>query len=132
MGDQSSTSESRTFVTLKPSDRTSTASLGLGLDAGGTQTRWALADQQGRIVAEGHVAALHPAQAGHAIGKVAWQQGLQQLVEQLRATGCDWPVAVHAGLTGYGGQDSDIKPLLEDALRLPSARITLSLSLIHI
>ena len=37
---------------------------GLGIDAGGTQTRWALADAAGAIVAEGAVDGMSATQMG--------------------------------------------------------------------
>ena len=43
--------------------------LGLGLDAGGTSTRWALADAQGRLVAQGQVAACSGAMMASASGR---------------------------------------------------------------
>ena len=43
--------------------------LGLGIDAGGTRTRWALADRAGAIVAEGEVAGLSALQMASDAGR---------------------------------------------------------------
>jgi glucosamine kinase len=69
---------------------------GLGLDAGGTQTRWALADAQGLLRAEGSVAALNGMQLDSADGRAHLQATLLALAQ---AAG---PVqAVVAGITGF-------------------------------
>jgi N-acetylglucosamine kinase-like BadF-type ATPase len=98
----------------------------LGLDSGGTQTRWALADARGDILAEGHFAPLHPAQLGQAAGTLIWQQHLSELAQQLHAAGHPRPRGLHAGLSGYGGQDTEIRAVLGMALDMDSQSITLS------
>ncbi|MYM85907.1 ATPase [Rugamonas sp. FT82W] len=75
--------------------------LGLGIDAGGTQTRWALADAAGAIVAEGAVAGLSATQMGNAAGRDAVRGIFSLLAAQVLAVGK--PQAVCAGLTGFDG-----------------------------
>jgi glucosamine kinase len=80
---------------IPPSDPRS-GSTGLGLDAGGTQTRWAVADAQGRLLAEGSVAALNGMQLDSAEGRLHLQGTLAAMAQ---AAG---PVqAVVAGITGF-------------------------------
>ncbi|OFA05598.1 N-acetylglucosamine kinase [Duganella sp. HH101] len=75
--------------------------LGLGIDAGGTQTRWALADRAGTIVAEGAVAGLSATQMAHAAGRDAVRGIFSLLAAQVLAAGR--PQGVCAGLTGFDG-----------------------------
>jgi glucosamine kinase len=69
---------------------------GLGLDAGGTQTRWAVADAQGQVLAEGSVAPLNGLQLDTAEGRAHLQATFEALAQ---AAG---PVqAVVGGITGF-------------------------------
>jgi glucosamine kinase len=91
--------------------------LGLGLDAGGTQTRWALA-RSGELLAEGHVAGLSGMQLANAAGLADLLSSLGALAQALAPYG---PVgAVHAGITGLPDSDSQgiaqMKQLLAQAL----------------
>lgn len=67
----------------------------IGLDAGGTQTRWALADAQGRVWREGAAGPVSGLQLGDAAGRGEWAAVLQQIAQ---ATGP--AAAVVAGVTG--------------------------------
>lgn len=72
--------------------------LGLGVDAGGSQTRWALASAARGIVAEGAVRGMSALQlrAPQSLG-----EALSELAASVLAHGR--PARVHAGLTGLGG-----------------------------
>jgi N-acetylglucosamine kinase-like BadF-type ATPase len=61
--------------------------LGLGIDAGGTQTRWALADAAGAIVAEGSVAGMSATQMGSTAGRDAVRGIFAMLATQVLAAG---------------------------------------------
>ena len=82
---------------------TSPAPLGLGLDAGGTQTRWALADAAGTLLAEGQVAGLGGLQLASPAGLAAHQEIVRQLAAAVLPHGR--PRALHAGITGVGEAD---------------------------
>lgn len=97
--------------------------LSLGIDAGGTQTRWALADAAGQIIAEGAVAGLSALQMASDSGRQALQATLQQLASAARASG--QPQAVCAGLTGFGGDGGSLSSWLAEALALPRSAVTL-------
>ena len=80
-------------------DRPSRAgALGLGIDAGGTQTRWALASPSGELVAEGSVAGLSAVQLASRSGQQAVRDTFAELAADVLAVGR--PAQVHAGLTG--------------------------------
>lgn len=98
---------------------------GLGIDAGGTQTRWALAADDGQIVAEGAVAGLSVNQMQSEAGRSAVQGLLQQLAAQVLADAgtAGRPQGVCAGLTGFDGVASEPAQWLAAALALPQAAI---------
>ncbi len=80
----------------------------LGLDAGGTQTRWALADAAGRLLGEGAVGGLSGLQLDHEQGRAAMAATLREIAAQAG------PVqAVVAGMTGF---DDEQAPLLQTLL----------------
>lgn len=97
--------------------------LSLGIDAGGTQTRWALIDAGQHIVAEGVVAGLSALQMASETGRRALQATLIELAGAVRASG--QPQAVCAGLTGFGGDGAVLCTWLAEALGLPASAITL-------
>jgi N-acetylglucosamine kinase-like BadF-type ATPase len=78
--------------------------LALGLDAGGSATRWALAGADGAIVAEGEAAGLSVNQMGSEDGRAAVRATLAELARQVLAHGR--PLALCGGLTGLGGDNA--------------------------
>jgi N-acetylglucosamine kinase-like BadF-type ATPase len=92
----------------------SDSGLGLGIDAGGTETRWALAAPGGRIVAEGRVAGLSALQMGSAGGRELVHATFAQLAQAVLAAGR--PVRVRAGLTGFGGDGEQLQHWLSELL----------------
>jgi glucosamine kinase len=99
------------------------SALGLGIDAGGTQTRWALAGPDGAIVAEGHVAGLSALQMASAAGRQTVRANFAQLAVAVLRHGR--PARVRAGLTGFGGDGEQLQRWLSELLQLGSAAITL-------
>lgn len=97
---------------------------GLGIDAGGTQTRWALAQADGRIVAEGSVAGLSALQLANPAGRDAVRGTLAALAQDVLASG--QPLRVCAGLTGYGGDCELLVQWLADLLSLQPRCISVS------
>lgn len=75
--------------------------LALGIDAGGTRTRWALMDGAGAVVAEGSVAGLSALQMATEAGRDAVHATFAELCRDVLAAGR--PARVCAGLTGFGG-----------------------------
>jgi N-acetylglucosamine kinase-like BadF-type ATPase len=71
--------------------------LGLGIDAGGTATRWRLADTQGQCVAEGSVAPL----TGHLFSAAAEERARQIVLDMAQAVmRRGKPLGIVAGITG--------------------------------
>ncbi len=103
-----------------------TSTLGLGIDAGGTRTSWALADAAGRVLAKGSVAGLTALMMGNDAGRVQTAAALRELARDALAAGPGTPARVLAGFTGY----SDAAPLrvrlealIADAFGLPVERV---------
>ncbi|MDM4768165.1 BadF/BadG/BcrA/BcrD ATPase family protein [Pelomonas sp. SE-A7] len=97
--------------------------LGLGLDAGGTQTRWALAEAGGRLVAEGHVGGFSGLMLNDATGRIALAQITHQLAAAVLPHGR--PLRVVAGITGVSDkpQARQMEDLLSQALGLAPSSI---------
>ena len=99
--------------------------LGLGLDAGGTSTRWALADARGRVVAQGQVAACSGAMMASASGRetlAALWASLDQAVRPFGKLG-----AACAGITGLDRDSVDaMRGLASQAMGLGADRIEIA------
>ncbi|MDZ5636680.1 N-acetylglucosamine kinase [Janthinobacterium sp. GMG1] len=106
-----------------PAINTDTAVLGLGIDAGGTQTRWALATADGAIVAEGAVEGLSALQMSSDAGRAAVHATFAKLSQAVLAIG--QPRAVVAGLTGFGGDDVVLAYMLAELLALEAVDVRL-------
>jgi len=97
--------------------------LGLGIDAGGTQTRWALANTAGDIVAEGAVAGMSANQMGSTAGRDAMRGIFAMLAAQVLAHG--QPERVCAGLTGFDGVSTQVAQWLAEALQLAPSEVAM-------
>ena len=111
-----------------PTDRTSKRASkhaygGLGIDAGGTQTRWALADTTGQIVADGQVAGLTALQMGTESGRQHIRDVLADLAAAVAVHG--HPARVFAGLTGFGDDGGNLRALIAGALVIADDAVTL-------
>jgi len=104
--------------------RPSHGELGLGIDAGGTQTRWALASASGELVAEGSVAGLSAAQLATRSGQQLVRDTFAALAAEVLHFGR--PAQVHAGLTGYGGVDEPLSGMIRSPLGLQATAVTLA------
>ncbi|WP_332862794.1 N-acetylglucosamine kinase [Janthinobacterium svalbardensis] len=97
--------------------------LGLGIDAGGTQTRWALATVDGVIVADGAVEGLSALQMSSDAGRAAVHATFAGLCQAVLAVG--QPRAVVAGLTGFGGDDVVLAKMLSALLALDAGNVSI-------
>jgi glucosamine kinase len=97
--------------------------LGLGIDAGGTETRWALAEPAGGIVAEGTVAGLSALMMGKPAGRELVHATFSQLSKDVLEAG--QPLRVCAGLTGFGGDGNVLLDWLSTLLDVRLDAITL-------
>jgi glucosamine kinase len=80
--------------------------LALGIDAGGTRTRWALMDGVEVVVAEGSVAGLSALQMATEAGRDTVHAAFTELCRDVLAAG--QPAHVCAGLTGFGESADEI------------------------
>ncbi len=97
---------------------------GLGIDAGGTHTRWALARASGEIIADGHV-------AGFTALQMNTDSGVQQISATLAAIAAAVRVhgqatRVYAGLTGFSEGGDHLRALIGNALGVSAAAVTLA------
>jgi len=97
-----------------PSSPPAPSDLGLGLDAGGTHTRWALAGPDGALLAEGQVAGISATQLAQAAGRMALTQTLHQLAAAVLLHGR--PSRLVAGITGLAEPQGPVAQQLKDLL----------------
>ncbi len=95
--------------------------LGLGIDAGGSQTRWALADARGAIAAEGAVRGMSALQVGS--GNHV-REAMAELAAAVLAHAT--PSSIHAGVTGFGDNIETLRALIAAPFALSKTAITLS------
>ncbi len=94
---------------------TAGAPVALGLDAGGTQTRWAVVAQDGAVLAGGELQGFSALQVHDASGRQTVAQVLDQLAQQVGSVVP--PVRrVCAGVTGVGGTDEPAADVLRGML----------------
>lgn len=98
--------------------------LGLGIDAGGTRARWALASHTGELVAEGCRPGLSALQTSTRAGQQALRDALAALATEVLAVGR--PGRVHAGVTGWGGAAQPLCGLIAAPLGLPAQAVTIT------
>ena len=97
--------------------------LGLGIDAGGTATRWRLVESSGQCVAQGYVEPL----TGHLFSPAA-EERAQQIVSSMAATVTKTgkPLSIIAGITGLTREtpaEATMRGILSKAFRLPEEKI---------
>ncbi|MEB0140267.1 MULTISPECIES: N-acetylglucosamine kinase [unclassified Undibacterium] len=109
-----------------PSSPVSVPVLALGIDTGGTQTRWALANDAEEIIASGTAAGLSALQLSNHDGKQAFHQVLSCLADTARSHGI--LQTVRAGITGLGDDihSQQLHDMLAKTLGLPKSSIRLS------
>jgi N-acetylglucosamine kinase-like BadF-type ATPase len=111
------------IVPQPESEKSSELNLGLGIDAGGTQTRWALAAPDGAIVAEGVAAGLSALQMGSAAGRDVVRATFAELAADVLRHGM--PEHAWAGLTGFGGDSELLQRWLAELLHIEPHQIHL-------
>ena len=97
--------------------------LGLGIDAGGTRTRWALAGADGQVIAEGKVGGLSALQMSSASGRHTVYAIFSALAKAVLEHG--QPQRIQAGLTGFGGDGEQLQRWLAELLAVPLRAVTL-------
>ena len=99
--------------------------LSIGLDAGGTQTRWAAVNAQGSLCAEGEVAPISGLLLADPAKRQQLQQALSELAQALAPLG--QAVALYGGITGVaepeGPVAQELNRRLAEALQIEPARV---------
>ena len=95
--------------------------LGLGIDAGGSQTRWALAARADEIAAEGAVRGMSALQVGKGSHV---REAMAELAAAVLAHGK--PAWVHAGVTGFGENIEALRGLIATPFGIEPAAVTLA------
>ena len=106
-----------------PTDQDNLHGVGLGIDAGGTRTRWALAAPGGAILAEGTVAGLSALQMATPHGREAVRATFETLAAAVLQHAN--PVRVQAGLTGFGGDGELLQGWLAALLGVAPSAVVL-------
>lgn len=90
--------------------------LGLGLDVGGTQCRWALADAQGQVLAQGVAGSFNGQQVHSESGRRHIAGELALIARALQPRWPQEPLNLWAGVTGYdGGANAQLTSLFAKA-----------------
>jgi len=95
----------------------------LGIDAGGTQTRWALANANAEIVADGGVAGLTALQMGTPAGRAHIREAVAAIARALPPG--QRPLRICAGMTGFTEDGDRIRALIASVFDLPASAIAL-------
>lgn len=95
-------------------------SLGLGIDAGGSRTRWALAQHTGSVEAEGEVQGFSALQARE---ERRMREILSELASSVLQRG--QPTRIHAGLTGFGDDSAPLRGFIAVALGVAPEVVTI-------
>ena len=103
-------------------------SLGLGIDMGGTQTRWALSDTLGHILVEGTAPGATALQISSAEGQTALQELFRSLAHEISSANYPYGKihSIQAGLTGFNGNSLAIKKILTSAFDLSEEFVSIS------
>ena len=100
--------------------------LGLGIDAGGTQTRWALSDEADVVIGSGAVPGLSGMQMHSEVGRTELAATLTELASAVAAeTGGQTIHAVVAGVTGIGSGNPELTRMLAAAFGLSDKHVIL-------
>jgi glucosamine kinase len=94
---------------------------GLGLDSGGTKTRWALSRADGSLVADGYVAGLTALQLATSDGRTHIAAAMADLAKQVLPLGV--PTRVCAGVTGLDSRDERLCSAIALPLGIDSAMV---------
>jgi len=96
---------------------------GLGIDAGGTTTRWALVMPGGSVVARGEAPALSALMMKTAEGRAGIRAALEQIAKGAAAAGK--PARVEAGITGLSDRETKLQGIFAEAFGLAETAVSL-------
>lgn len=105
-------------------NKSTALALGLGLDVGGTSTRWALARADGSVLAEGQASGFSGQQMASGSGRERVVQTLSDVAAQVATKGASL-AALWAGVTGHDEQSGPgLRRLMARVFGLPEAAVT--------
>lgn len=96
--------------------------LGLGIDAGGTSTRWALARPGGEVVASGEAGAMSANLLASGDGRARIRDTLAEIAQDVLRVGR--PARIQAGFTGLAQADPALGALVAEPFGLEAAAVT--------
>lgn len=104
--------------------------LGLGIDAGGTKTRWALARADGEIAASGEA----PGMSAHLMRSSDGRQRVRETLAAIAAAALavGRPVRIEAGVTGLPERPQALRALVAESFGLPEEAISLENDLVFV
>src|SRR5258706_5713796 len=95
--------------------------LGMGIDAGGTLTRWALARPDGKIVASGEAPGISALMMKTTEGRNRIRVALVEIAEGAAAFGR--PVSIQAGVTGLREREGKLKSMVAETFGLDARAV---------
>ncbi len=96
-----------------------TTCFGVGLDAGGTSTRWALANTEGVLIADGSVVGLTALMLFTHEGREALNAAFADIATQVREFTHGSALSIYAGITGLDVNASEMIALITSAFQAP-------------
>jgi glucosamine kinase len=100
-----------------------TQSYGLGLDAGGNATRWALVDDQGQLLNQGEAGALSGLMLATDSGLGEFTAVLEAINQAQKLLATNAPRKIEVGLTGLGDDSTVASQLIARVFALPADRV---------
>src|SRR5258706_12489778 len=97
--------------------------LGMGIDAGGTLTRWALARPDGKIVASGEAPGISALMMKTTEGRGRIRAALLEIAQGAAAFGR--PISIQAGGTGLGEREGKLKTVVAETVGLDERAVHL-------
>jgi glucosamine kinase len=99
------------------------ATYGLGLDAGGTTTRWLLLDAAQRTLAEGRVLGLSGLHMNNELGVRRLRSEIGQIAQAVASVRGDARLKVVGGFTGVDGHSLELAALVAEALAVDESDV---------
>jgi glucosamine kinase len=96
---------------------------GVGLDAGGTSTRWALVDANGVLISEGSVTGLTALMLFTSEGRETIKAMLAEIATQVQAFSREATLSIYAGITGLDVNASEMIALISSAFQTPAEAV---------
>lgn len=96
--------------------------LGLGIDAGGTRTRWAVASGEGEILARGTAGAMSALLLSSSDGRERIRGVVAEIAQAVLRVGR--PARIQAGFTGLAESDPALAPLVAAPFGLDAGAVT--------